>query len=679
MAEGKWATTKRARAPPRWHPGRRRHRPQNAPTKATKDAPFVNTLGMKFVPVPIIGGPTGGQRVLFSVWDTRVQDYEVFVKETKREWPKPDFEQGPTHPAVNGELGRRAAFLPMADRARASGGAAACGVALPAAERSRVELRGGHWEREDAAKLPSEKSGKINDVFPWGTQWPPPKGAGTYAPSLQRGRRLMNTSPVGSFAANRFGLFDMGGNVWQWCEDWYDMIGSNPGRSRVLRGASWRNDGRDSSAVVVSRSQRTRPSRRLIGFRCVLAPGPSAAPAVAQSNPPPIVSALPITPAPDTASPAESRFSGTWKGQIDPGTGDMPGALVECILSPEKKQFYFQVSYPQTKVGSVTGKVDLSSNPPTNNFGKIYAEDGVLKQTWTSFSAINYDITGNTLTVGLLQLTVEPKASVGHFKIFGPSPGGDIKLGEGTVKREDLPVASPPVTPSPAPAATAGAADHPESAKSDPLLRATKDAPFVNSLGQQFVPVPGTKVLFCRTDVRVRDFRQYAQATHYQQAGGAFILKVKTATTRDGVNVRVSTTTVGIRMRSASWEKPGFAQTEDHPVVCVSWQEAHDFCTWLSRQEGRTYRLPTDAEWSAAVGAGKYPWGSNEWPPPKGAGNYLDDAFVKALPGTGWPQVPGNDGYARTSPVGSFRENWLGSSTWEATSGSRARTNTKPR
>ena len=55
---------------------------------------------MKFVPVPITGGPTDKQRVLFSVWDTRVQDYEAFQKETNREWPKPDFQQGPTHPAV---------------------------------------------------------------------------------------------------------------------------------------------------------------------------------------------------------------------------------------------------------------------------------------------------------------------------------------------------------------------------------------------------------------------------------------------------------------------------------------------------------------------------------------------------------------------------------------------------
>ncbi len=48
-----------------------------ASAAATKDAPFVNSLGMKFIPVPITGGPTDGQRVLFSIWETRVQDYEA--------------------------------------------------------------------------------------------------------------------------------------------------------------------------------------------------------------------------------------------------------------------------------------------------------------------------------------------------------------------------------------------------------------------------------------------------------------------------------------------------------------------------------------------------------------------------------------------------------------------------
>ncbi len=187
---------------------------------------------------------------------------------------------------------------------------------------------------------------------------------------------------------------------------------------------------------------------------------------------------------------------------------------------------------------------------------------------------------------------------------------------------------------------------------SDPVAAATKAAPFVNSLGMEFVPVPGTKVLMCRTDTRVQDFRRYAQKSSYKQTGGIYVMKVKKA--QDG-----SYSTAWELDTAASWEQPGFEQGEDHPVVGVSWNEAHDFCAWLSKQEGREYRLPTDAEWSAAVGLGKYPWGS-AWPPPTGVGNYADDAFVTTLPGKGWPQVPGNDGYARTSPVARFPENRFG-------------------
>ena len=53
-----------------------------------------NGLGMKFVPVP-------GTRVRFCVWETRVRDYQAFVDATGQAWKKAEFEQGPTHPAVN--------------------------------------------------------------------------------------------------------------------------------------------------------------------------------------------------------------------------------------------------------------------------------------------------------------------------------------------------------------------------------------------------------------------------------------------------------------------------------------------------------------------------------------------------------------------------------------------------
>src|SRR5262249_37460653 len=77
-------------------------------------------------------------------------------------------------------------------------------------------------------------------------------------PSLYRkgkkGVYREKTTPVGSFPANAWGLFDMHGNVWEWCEDWYgpyakedikDPQGVNNGVARVLRGGSWDNGPRN--------------------------------------------------------------------------------------------------------------------------------------------------------------------------------------------------------------------------------------------------------------------------------------------------------------------------------------------------------------------------------------------------------------------------------------------------
>jgi formylglycine-generating enzyme required for sulfatase activity len=111
-----------------------------------------------------------------------------------------------------------------------------------------------------------------------------------------------------------------------------------------------------------------------------------------------------------------------------------------------------------------------------------------------------------------------------------------------------------------------------------------------------------------------------------------------------------------------SWRDAGFSQTDDHPVVDVTWNDAVAMAEWLSRTEGRRYRLPTEAEWEYACRAGtrtRYHTGDDPVSL-RGSANVFD-ASSAAL----WPQwaryaQPYDDGYAFTSPVGRFAPNAWG-------------------
>jgi len=218
-------------------------RRKTGPASATKESPWTNSLGMVFVPVP-------GTSVLFSIWDVRVKDYRAYASAAGgagNEWQSPDFSQGDDHPVVYVSWNDAQAFCRW----------------LTEKDRSEGKLKEGQSYR-----LPREvewNQAVGNTQFPWGDQWPPPYGAGNYGQSLGVDN-YENTSPVGSFRANPYGLYDMGGNVWQWCEDWYD----SSQRYRVLRGASWGNLVRDG--LLSSYRAYYPPGARYydVGFRCVL-------------------------------------------------------------------------------------------------------------------------------------------------------------------------------------------------------------------------------------------------------------------------------------------------------------------------------------------------------------------------------------------------------------------------
>jgi formylglycine-generating enzyme required for sulfatase activity len=82
----------------------------------------------------------------------------------------------------------------------------------------------------------------------------------------------------------------------------------------------------------------------------------------------------------------------------------------------------------------------------------------------------------------------------------------------------------------------------------------------------------------------------------------------------------------GLFAKKKSWNDPGYPQGGDHPVTCVSWDDARAYAAWLSTRTGLHYRLPTHADWIAATasGAGDNPrLGSGTSPAAVGSSNSL--------------------------------------------------------
>ena len=277
--------------------------PTQAPKPTTKPAagtatPLVigkawtNSLGMNFVPVS-----GEAKSIQAGVWPVRLSDFSAFIDGTNydatggmysvgadgkrrqlgRTWRDPGFSQDPTHPVVGVNIADAEAFCAWLTKTEREAGL------LPAGWRYRLPTDD-EWSRmvglknEPAGGTPEQRGEKSADIFPWGTTWPPPTKSGNYA-GVEAGLPpsetiagyndgFARTAPVGSFAVNAIGLYDMGGNVWEWCSDRFKADAN----WKVVRGGSWLTASRPLLRLGARQGYNPEFRHDDIGFRCVIAP-----------------------------------------------------------------------------------------------------------------------------------------------------------------------------------------------------------------------------------------------------------------------------------------------------------------------------------------------------------------------------------------------------------------------
>jgi hypothetical protein len=236
---------------------------------ATMPETWTNSLGMEFVTVPSLD-------VLFCVWLTRNQDYQAFVSATGKPWTLardqfPSFPEGPAYPAVNMSYFDAQAFCNWL---------------------TEKEQQTGQLDSHFFYRLPSEhewevaaSTGAVGSPasgppteYPWGNQWPPPWGFANYATRLMIDSYAY-TSLVGSFPTNKFGIYDISGNVHQWCE--FDDQETVKARFRInapILGGSFAANATTSEKVTLRCSYHPASGtggQMTVGFRLVFARMPS--------------------------------------------------------------------------------------------------------------------------------------------------------------------------------------------------------------------------------------------------------------------------------------------------------------------------------------------------------------------------------------------------------------------
>jgi len=153
-----------------------------------------------------------------------------------------------------------------------------------------------------------------------------------------------------------------------------------------------------------------------------------------------------------------------------------------------------------------------------------------------------------------------------------------------------------------------------------------------------------------RYETTVKQFRQFVDATGYQTGSDCW---------------KLAATEWGIENGKLAWNAPVNAPSDYHPVMCVSWNDAHAYLEWLSKQTGKHYRLPSEAEWEYAARARsntRYPFGDDPAELCKFANTFdqTGKAAITQITGKTREAVPCDDHAALTTVVGMYKPNAFG-------------------